>query len=99
MKTKKRDLTGLDLFSYYRNIEGNTLLHEAVLSKDVNTVRFCVSKGDLINLQNNAGETALHLCASEDNIELAEILVESGCEIEIKNNLGWTPLMQAVRSK
>ena len=99
MKIKKRNIEGLNLFSYYRNVNGNTLLHEAVENNDLDAVRYCASHEKLIDAQNDCGETALHLCAQTDNVECAKILIESGCEIEPRNELGWTPLMQAVLSK
>jgi len=79
------------------DINGNTLLHTAILSQDINRAKMILDiiirsgKLNLLNAQNKDGDTPLHL--SVRNFPLSEFsntLIELGAKTNIKNKKGET---------
>lgn len=86
-----------DFYDQQNNqIAGVTPLMDAVISNDIDGVRFfSKSSAALINQKNIGGATALHLAARSGNFEIARILVENGANVNAPDLEGWTPLMRA----
>lgn len=77
-------------------VAGISSLMSAVVSKDVNGVRFfSKTLGSSINHKNAGGATALHLASREKNFEMVEILTKRGAKVNVYDNERWTPLMRA----
>ncbi len=77
-------------------VAGITALMSAVVSHDVDGVRFFSKAGAaLVNQKNLGGATALHLACREKDLEIVKILIESGADVNVVDNEGWTPVMRA----
>lgn len=84
------------LYEAQGDVAGINALMSAVVSNDVNGVKFFSKAGRaLINQKNIGGATALHLACREGNFEIAKTLIDSGANINATDNEGWTPLMRA----
>ncbi len=77
-------------------VAGVTALMSAVVSHDIEGVKF-FSKGGkaLINQKNLGGATALHLACRNKDFEIAKILIDSGADVNALDNEKWSPLMRA----
>lgn len=67
---------------------GRTALHFAVFNDNVELVRFLISFGADIDVQDNLGNTPMHGCIS---IEMAKLMLESGAKLDVYNQKGQTP--------
>ena len=75
----KNEIYNAPIFSAYRDLE---------------LMKYLISKGADINSTNDSDQTLLHLF---DNFEIAKYLVDSGINIEMKNDRGETPIFNALR--
>lgn len=71
--------------------DGESLLHKAVMMKDVASIKILLQNSADPNKIGNLGETPLHQAAFQNNVEIAEILVMSGASLDIENEYGETP--------
>lgn len=96
-------LTGdLDLIRYiideaHADIEardeyGDTPLMAAVISGEIESVKFLVKSGAKINVVNLKEETPLTLAIKDRSPELVKTLVSSGAHFDKRGKNGWTPL-------
>lgn len=77
-----------------RTIEGNSILHFAAASGDVDILNLCLSHAgskDLINTLNNKGQTPLHYAAALDHFNLMQLLQENGANIKSEDMNKVTP--------
>ena len=79
--------------------QGNTLLHFAVKTDNLQLVKFIRSLKNVdFDVKNANGETALHMCCGQKpNEELAKFLVLCGASVHAKNALGDTPVTLSTR--
>ncbi len=78
------------------NVAGITSLMSAVISGDIDGVKFFAKSGpELVNQKNIGGATPLLLACREGNLEIVKILIDNGANINVTDNEGWTPLMRA----
>ena len=75
---------------------GNTQLHLAVLSNDVELVRYLLERGDEPNVQNESGETPLHLAVRSKDGESVRFLIDAGANPLIPNKRDETAFDWAV---
>jgi len=61
----------------------NTALHLATKFKQYDTMRFLITHGASLNIQNNELSTPLHLC--EKDIDAIRILLEAGADPNLLN--------------
>jgi ankyrin repeat protein len=76
--------------------DGNSFLHRAVHTGNVDMVKFLVSRGADVNVKDNYGQTPVQIAAQLDDVQIIIHLVSHGAEINIKNSIGKTPLHDAV---
>lgn len=72
-------------------IDGESILHKAVMMKDVNGIKTLLNHSANPNHVGNMGDTPLHQAAFYNNLEIAEILIKSGAAVDITNEFGETP--------
>ena len=78
---------------------GDTALHIVTRARDVNWLRFLLSKGARTDVQNEAGDTPLGLAAQVGWVEGAEILLDRRASVDLANAGGETPLIHAVHRR
>ena len=69
----------------YKDNNGNSYLHLAVMNQNEKIVKTLIKKGINLNLQNNSGNTALHLAYEYTNGSIIKILTSNGINSLIKN--------------
>lgn len=80
-----------------QNIEGQALLHLAVLSSHLQVVKLLLERGCDVNQLMDDGETVLHIAAVTGHVEIVKLLLAHGCEVDKKNDMGRTALHKASR--
>lgn len=85
------DLHSIDIF-------GNTPLHYAARSGNIEIIKYFLSNGGAkdINLSNHKGCTPLYYAVFHGDKEILELLLENGAIINAPDNEGITPLAGAV---
>ena len=78
---------------------GQTPLHVAVTTKNVELVKSCIGLCD-IDSTDSDGNTALHLAAYQkgDCIEIVKLLVDNGAKVDLQNKKKETPYRRASSS-
>ncbi|MGP8232029.1 MAG: quinoprotein dehydrogenase-associated putative ABC transporter substrate-binding protein [Methylovirgula sp.] len=76
-------------------LDVNAALNGAVLSGDLDRIRFLVSKGADVNSRDGLGQYQLHIAAEQRDMDVISELLDDGAKIEARDNDGWTPLMRA----
>jgi len=85
-----------------KDSQGATLLHVAVISKDIdmlNIVMDAYRKNGLeldVDIKDNLGNTPLHNAIREDNDDVIQALAAMGAELNAENHAGYVPLSVAV---
>ena len=70
-----------------RNVEGNTLIYEAVLARQKEFIEALLSFPYLdVNARCSNGNTLLHLVTEHSNSELMKVFIERGARLDIKND-------------
>jgi ankyrin repeat protein len=72
-----------------------TPLISAIRHGNLEIVKFLVSKGADVNLDDEYDVTPLHIAAKHGQLETAKFLVSKGAEVDSKDNLSITPLWYA----
>ncbi len=72
-------------------VDGESILHKAVMMKDVLGVKVLLDNAANPNQVGNMGDTPLHQAAFNNNLAIVEILVRNGADVNVKNELGETP--------
>jgi len=80
--------------------DGNTSLHVATGSDDIEVIKCLVSQGADVNAKGQDGKTPLHVAATDGNIEVVKFLVSQGADVTVTFG-GWTPWtpLDAARDK
>ena len=71
-----------------------TVLHEAVLARNLEKIMFYCRYPLLVNSRNNCEQTPLHYCSLVNFPEGARILINNGADINALNGLQQTPVME-----
>ena len=69
----------------YKDKEGNSYLHLAVINQNEIMIKLLIKKGINLNMQNKAGDTALHIAYEYGNDSIIKILTHNGINTLIKN--------------
>ena len=70
----------------YKDNNGNSYLHLAVMNQNENVVKTLINKGINLNMQNKLGNTPLHLAYELGNNTIITLLTNNGINTLIKNN-------------
>ena len=70
----------------YKDNNGNSYLHLAVMNQNEKVVKILINKGININMQNKLGNTALQLAYEYGNITIIKLLKNNRINTLIKNN-------------
>ncbi|GHM58517.1 MAG: hypothetical protein sL5_06610 [Candidatus Mesenet longicola] len=81
-----------------KNKYGNTPLHLAALSNNMEITELLLKYGAKMDERNDSGEMPLHFAASSGYKEIIEKLVTAGIDINARNKAGWTALMFAAQN-
>ena len=80
-----------------QSIEGQSLLHLAVLGSYTELAKLLLERGADVNQCMDGYETCLHIVAVTGNLEIVNLLLEYGVDIDRKNDDGRTALHKAAR--
>ncbi|HNI94438.1 MAG TPA: ankyrin repeat domain-containing protein, partial [Leptospiraceae bacterium] len=69
---------------------GNTPLHNAAESDDLDTVKYLIEKGADIRIKDKDGNTPLHKAAESGELNIVKYLIQKGADVNAKNNQGFT---------
>ncbi len=72
--------------------EGNTLLHKATETENINFCRLLIRHGANSDAQNNSKDTALHIAARKHATPLCDLLLKNDANPNASNAQGDTPL-------
>jgi len=84
-------ITSPSLDLSYKDIEGNTYIHLAVIYNNISLIESLIKKGIDINRKNNDGNTSLHLAYLYNRSKIISILIDNKADKNIKNNKNKTP--------
>ena len=77
---------------------GNTRLHKAVISSDVDAVRALLAEGFNVNATTSSKSTPLHYAASQESVDVVNVLLAAeGCNVNAADEDRNTPLHTAAR--
>jgi ankyrin repeat protein len=75
---------------------GDTPMHYAACSDDLETVRMLLRHGADVNAQSRGnGATPLHYAAGKGKVEMIELLLAQGGRPDISDKAGWMPYTTA----
>lgn len=78
-----------------RNFYGRTALHEAVLGRSMDIVKFLVNNGADLNVSDWKGKTPLFYAIDYNGIEIVTFLLASGCAVNSRDGEMRAPLQEA----
>jgi len=82
-----------------KGMTGDTLLHSAVITGDIQDVNLLVTSGADVNAKGDLGNTPLHHAGSRGLLAIAMKLVASGANTNLRNEFGQTPADVALLMK
>ncbi len=71
---------------------GNTLLHKAVRSENMEMIKIVLKMNIDVNAKNNMGETPLHVAAKFNNVLAIKELLQHKADVNVTDNNKLTPL-------
>lgn len=78
------------------DVNGQTALHFAAMDNKLSRVKYLISRGADVNLEDDRDRTPLHWAAffnkNDTYYKVIEVLVENGAKLNLKDNLKKTPL-------
>ncbi|HPO14529.1 MAG TPA: ankyrin repeat domain-containing protein [Candidatus Hydrogenedentes bacterium] len=87
---------GGDINMVTRSFAGDSVLHQAIPSGDIEMIDFLISRGAAIDTVNKSGMTPLHVAVDNHRLDVVQLLVNKGASIENKNQDAFSPLHLAV---
>ena len=84
-------ITSPSLDLSYKDIEGNTYIHLAVIYNNISLIESLIKKGIDINRKNNDGNTSLHLAYLYNRSKIINLLIENKADKNSKNKKNKTP--------
>ncbi|QYN49057.1 ankyrin repeat domain-containing protein [Apibacter sp. ESL0432] len=79
-----------------RNVEKQSLLQQAIVSKHFDIAKILISKNINVNSEDSNGQTALHYIPLYKNLEIAKLILENGGDVNKQDSWGNTPLWTAI---
>lgn len=90
---------GIVPYSFQNERDQLSLLHTAVLSKNLNAARYLIEhNADSSNLKNDSGDTPLSLAIRKNNVEMAELLAMAP-DLDVNVKIKKKSLLQLAESK
>lgn len=77
-------------------LDGDTPLHVACMSGNLQDVQLLIECGARVNQQGDMGNTPLHSAITADDPAIIQLLIDHGAEISATNEFGQTPRDLAV---
>lgn len=77
--------------------KGNTLLHKAIRSGDMEIIEMILAWLPLLDVVNDKGNTPLHEAVAYGDVKIVEAILTRGPNVNIQNNEGKAPLQEALR--
>lgn len=71
---------------------GHTLLHWAIMQKDIFLFSNTLKRGADVNLADHEGKTPLHMAVEAESLEMIEALINHGAVVNARDKQGQTPL-------
>jgi|GEM_PF-1727116 hypothetical protein len=71
---------------------GNTSLHQAILSGDERSAVILLDKGADPDIRNDLGLSSLHLAVLRNNRAIVSLLLKKGANVNLTGNSGYSPL-------
>lgn len=88
---------GKIVHNFCRLVPGNTALHIAALSGNLDILRVLHANGADLDVQTQNGFTALYMAAQENHLECVQFLIDNGCNTRLTTVDGFTPLDVAIQ--
>ena len=83
-----------------QNLSGKTILHLSLNNMELSTLKYLLSKGADIRLEDNVGQSPLHVCAiMEDGQEKLNLLIGYGGKTNSRDVHGRTPLFEVIECR
>lgn len=79
-----------------QDLVGDTLLHNAVNSQNLDILQLLLIYCPNLNIRNNKGKTPLHKAVASCEFEIIQAILACGPDLTIRDNKGQTPLYYAV---
>jgi len=83
----------------FRDDKGEAALHILAGRRDLQWMRFMISKDADVNIANRVGDTPLIVASRIGFVEGVDLLLKSGAQVDKPNRLGETALIVAVQQK
>ncbi|HIP26598.1 MAG TPA: ankyrin repeat domain-containing protein [Flavobacteriaceae bacterium] len=74
---------------------GNTLLHQAIINKDIKNLEEILKQDFNINHKNNRGQTPLHLATINNSLDIVKVLIRNNAKITLFDTYGYSALYYA----
>jgi ankyrin repeat protein len=78
------------------NPNGYTLLHEAVMNKNLGMAKIFIQQGADVNMFSATQMNPLYYAADCGQVEMVKLLLDAGALIDAKSTQGWSPLSLAL---
>jgi ankyrin repeat protein len=75
---------------------GQTALHRAIVSKDINQTRSLLEKGAAVDIKDSCDYQPLHYAVMSKDLGLVRLLLRYGSNIDVVGSLGRSPLHLAI---
>ncbi|PJD93996.1 MAG: hypothetical protein CK426_06670 [Legionella sp.] len=95
---KKQDVNDINPDERVTGVENYTVLMQAIINNDIQTVHRCFRAKPNLELQDREGRTALHLAVIEKNEQAVILLLFLGAQINGVDYDDFTPLMYAAQA-
>lgn len=93
----KDGASGIPHLINQQSIEGQSLLHLAVLGSYTQLAKLLLERGADVNQCMDGCETCLHIVAVTGHLKIVNLLLEYGVDMDRKNDEGRTALHKAAR--
>ena len=87
----QKKIVGLDLSEIFDN-NGNTILHYAIIFKNLKAVQILLKNNVNINIKNKIGYNSLHIAINIKHLKISNLLIDNNIDINVVLNNGESAL-------